>query len=300
MKVAILIDGTAYVSNKIKQISYVYPVYLSVSFSDGTVMVDKSETAERKAFYDKMLNSEDLPKTSQPSVGEVTDAYEKIIVDGYDTVFAITVSKILSGTYSTIYSVGQQYADQLDIHYINSKIVTIPEEIIAQYVIQMIENGYEADTIETAIREVIEGVKSWFSVDDLTNLIKGGRLSSTVGVIGSALKVKPVIAFDDEGDIGLKEIIRGQKKVYKKFNEYVKQHAEAQENGDFTLAIVGADNQEGIDKMLDILSNTITNNQIDVQTGEIGPVVATHAGKGALGIIIVPKPVIDGKVISAL
>ena len=300
MKAAILIDSTAYVSDKIKRKSYIYPVYLSVSFSDGTVIVDRSDVEETKAFYDKMLISKDLPKSSQPSVLDVSNAYEKIIADGYDTVFAIGISKVLSGTFSTMYSVGQQYADQLDIHYINSKIVTIPEGIIAQYVIQMIENGYDAPTIVTAITEVIDNVKTWFSVDDLTNLIKGGRLNSTVGVIGSALKVKPVIAFDDEGDIGLKEIIRGQKKVYKKFGEYITQHAESKDNGDFTLAVIGGDNQEGIDKMLEVLSDTIKNHQIDVQTGEIGPVIATHTGKGALGIIIVPKPVVDGKVISAL
>lgn len=300
MNTAILVDSAAYISEEVKERPYIFPLHLTIQFPDESQLLDKSEKETYAIFYEKMLSANDLPRTSQPSPGDIVENYQYLIDKGYDTVFVVTLSQAISGTFDTVQLMGQDFKEQLDIRYINSKIATLPEEIIVQYIASMLEANYDTDTIEQTIGTVIDNVKAWLTVPDLTNLIKGGRLNATVGVIGSALKVKPTLTFNTEGSIVLTEIMRSEKKIRRKFCNNVQNYIESRDNSDVTLVVVGGDNQEGVDKMVAELSDLIAQYTIDLRTSEIGPAIATHTGKGVLGVVVVPKPVVDGKVISAL
>lgn len=99
MKAAIIVDSTAGLSKEVTDIPGIFQLYLSTIFEDGTVFVDTVEENLTQKFYDRMDTESELPKSSQPEPKQVYDLLERIIDEGFDTVFGLFLSDKISGTY---------------------------------------------------------------------------------------------------------------------------------------------------------------------------------------------------------
>src|SRR5699024_7807014 len=184
---------------------------LPISYTDTT---DLSLMIE---FYQRLESTEELPKTSQPRQGKLIESFEDIVQKGYDSVIITTLASAISGTYNTFRMISEHYQKSLDIRIIDSKGTSYVEERLLEYAIELNKAGFDLDTIEEKLNWFSEQAKIYVVIEDLNAIVKGGRLSSFGAFLGSTLKIRPILHFDDEGKVEVFEKVRTTKKVYQRY-----------------------------------------------------------------------------------
>lgn len=286
MKAAVVIDSTSGLSEELRQREDVFVAELSVQFPDGTVIPDRTDEETQRTFYNKLTSSDKLPTTSQPSPQQFYDIFDEIIAAGYDTVFMVLISSALSGTYQTAYTIAEEYRDRLTIHVLDSKTSTIIEEFYARQIFKLIEAGKTFTEIADTMEEIVNESGAFFVVDDINNLVKGGRLSPTVGRIGSALKIKPIVSLSKEdGKVIVYTLSRNAKRAIKALRKGLLEYM-AQVGNDIGIAILNANAPETGSLIYAEIQDIVEKyNLIYVYEG-ITPVVGTHVGANCMGFLL--------------
>lgn len=158
-------------------------------------------------------------KTSCPSPGDFLDSYE-----GSENVFVVTISKELSGTYNSAVlarDMALEKNPEKFIHVFNSRGASVTETLIALKIDELVKKGVSNSEIVEQVEEYIKEINTYFISEDLSNLIKNGRISKTKGLIASILNLKPIMGADDDGNIGLVENIRGSNKAFNRLVEII-------------------------------------------------------------------------------
>lgn len=208
MKVAVLTDSTAYIPSELRKKYNIHLVYLSVVFDDKSYREEVDITTTE--FYEKMRGAKELPTTSQPSVGQILEKYEEL-ADEYDAVISIHLSSKISGTYQAAVSAGKM-VEGIKVYTYDSEYSCMVQGFYVLEAAQMVQQGKSPEEILSRLEDIKQSVKAYFMVDDLTNLQKGGRLSNAQALIGSMLKIKPILHMV-EGEILPFEKIRTRKKA---------------------------------------------------------------------------------------
>lgn len=287
MKSAIIVDSVGYLSDDFfNEHSNVYKVNLTVNFPDGTVVVDSSHDDEIDMFYCQLNQVSELPTTSQPAVGSYYDVMEQIIADGYDVVYAIHLSSGISGTYQTAKMVMEEYSDKITTYCIDSKGASVLMEALVYETLAMIEKQEAPVEIYQKLQWLVDNSCIYLMVEDLTNLVKGGRLNAAAAVIGGVLQIRPLLYFDDEGKIVVFEKIRTNKKVFKRWSELVQDAFRHYPEG-LTLAFAHGNCLGEITAVQKQIVLTVP--EVSTFISQLGPVVGTHTGQGAKGMLIMPK-----------
>lgn len=287
MKAAIIVDSTAGLSPESAAIPGVFQIYLSSTFKDGTVFIDTADDDLTQQFYDRMENESELPTSSQPDPQQAYDLFDQIISEGYDTVFGLFISDNLSGTYQTVVSVAQDYQDRLTIHLIDSQTVSFVLEAALLNLHELIKADLETDAILKQIDNLLKQSVFYFVPESLTNLVKGGRLSSFSGLVGNLLSIKPLINVGPttNGDVFVSEKIRSSKKAMTRLFDIACDAIEDFPDGTYiTVGHTGAPlaAHELRDRLLAKFPEK------SVRIGFITPVLGTHGGRGAISINIAP------------
>ncbi len=185
---------------------------------DGQVYQDGSEV-EKNVFLDKMRESQELPKTSQPAIGFIVDTYNDLTEDGSD-ILSIHVTHTLSGTVN-----GAAQAAQIS----EGKITVIDSEFCARAMaFQVLEAAKCAEkglTIEETLpllKAVRERTTLYISIVDLTNMIRGGRIGKTMGKISQALNIKANLEMVG-GALQADAKGRGTKAIVKRYEEILQE-----------------------------------------------------------------------------
>lgn len=284
MKPAIIVDSTASVSEAVKRLENVFIVDLTVIFEDGTVVEDSSQEDEQLVFFDRLNQVKVLPTTSQPSVGQYYETLNTIIEKGYDTVFAVHLSKEISGTYQSASMVLSEYSHLIDTYCIDSKAAAVVAESMVDNILQWIDQGMTAQEIHDKALWQAEHTNIYLMVENLDNLAKGGRLSTTSAVIGNLLKIRPLLYFK-EGKIEVFEKIRTNRRVYQRFYELIDEAtAEFDDGVEIRFAHVLA--KAEVDKLSEAIKER--HPQISIKVNGLSPVVGAHTGVGAIGMAIIP------------
>ncbi len=273
MAIKIIVDSTADLSKEIEKECVIIP--LSVFFGDTEYLdgVDMS----KDEFYDKLVESKELPHTSQASPDTFARVYEEVKKDG-DEGIMITVSSKLSGTYQSACIAQEDYDN---IRVVDSMNVATGSGILAEYALSLVKEGKSLDEIVSMLEEAKEKIHVIARLDTLTYLHKGGRISKTVAIAGNALGVKPVVQVKD-GEVSLLGKARGSKKANNFLND------EVNKNGvDYSKPILLGYSGKS-DEMLQTYiedSRSLWVEKIDhLQIVQIGTVVGTHAGPD--GIVV--------------
>ena len=178
----------------------------------------------KQEFYEKLIECDELPKTSQINPYRFIDEFEKL--KGEEAI-VILMSKELSGTYQSACLASQDFPN---VHVINSNNVAIGEKILVILAHDLIKQGKSAKEVVNIIEEKKNDVCLIALLDTLEYLKKGGRISSTTAFIGEVLSIKPVIEIRD-GKVAMKGKARGSKNANNKLREFI-----ASYNGiDFSL-----------------------------------------------------------------
>lgn len=280
MSVRIIVDSTADVSATILPRLEVVP--LTVHFGDQEYI--DGVTIDHKTFYEKLIESDVLPTTSQATPAAFTGLYERITAGG-DSAVVLTISSKLSGTYQSAVIAAEDYVDQ--IYVVDTQSAAIGAGILAELALLLADSGMDAPAIAERIAQEREKVCIVAMLDTLEYLKKGGRISKAVAFAGSLLSIKPVISLDD-GEIKILGKARGSRQG----NNLLVQEIEKAGGVDFEKPLL-----LGYTGFSDLLlqkyvedSKALWESGTDsLRFAPIGSVIGTHAGPGAIAVAFFKK-----------
>lgn len=283
MKIAVVTDSTVFLKDdyRSREDLFIVPVPLII---DDTVY-NEGIDIHVDGFYDLLNNAKNFPKTSQPSIGELFELYEKIAKKGYDAVISIRMSSGISGFISSLKSIASEVED-IVIYPFDSLLTSGPMGKMVEIALDLVnEPEIQPEIIIEKLTVVRESVEGYIVVDDLNHLVRGGRLKNGAAVIGTLLKIKPILCFK-EGNIILSEKIRSQKKALNRIEEIVLNEIKSKpENSSFY--VIHCNNYEIATQVeLDLLKRYP---DLDVVICDFGPVVGTHLGEKTVAIGVAPK-----------
>ncbi|MGM0804220.1 MAG: DegV family protein [Bacillota bacterium] len=228
-------------------------------------------------FYAKLENVSELPKTSQPTVGEFSDFYE-VLKHNYDCGIAIHVSEKFSGTINGS-RLGAEMAD-FPVHIVDSKILSESMKQLLLKGKKLEEEGLEAEDIAMMLRETADHVKGYVCIGSLEQLRKGGRLSGASFLVGNLLQIKPILTFDD-GSLVPFEKIRTLKKAESRVLALFEESA--QNKGAYGVSVVYSGSSEKAEDWLHLLKEKYPH--ITFNLGQLSPAIGVHVGAGTLGLL---------------
>lgn len=278
MKTQIVVDSVADIPKEIAEALAIEIVPLLVnfgekSFSDG---VDISN----KDFFRMLDQSESLPKTSQVNPGRFIEIFKKHLADGKN-IICITLSSEMSGTYRAAVTAKEMIgSDQIKV--VDSKAVTFGEGIIGIQAARLAKQGVSLDKIYEETLKNVENLQSYFIVDTLEYLKKGGRLSTTEAFIGNMLKIKPILTIE-EGKLISTQKVRGRTKAI----NWVLDQILADDLNNKTVGIYHAQDQEYMYNFKAKVKKLY--HEIEILESEVGAVVGTHSGPGCIAISYIKR-----------
>ena len=237
-----------------------------------------------KQFYEKLIETDELPKTSQITPDSFLDSYEKLTSDG-SQLLVITISSKLSNTYNSAVLASQKYKDKVFV--VDSLNAAVGERLLCEYAIRLIKQGFDMNLILIKLNKAKHRIKLIAVVGTLEYLKNGGRISKTVAFVGEVLSIKPVIAIQD-GEVKLVGKARGSKRANNLLNELI-------------ASTKGIDFKMPVGTVYTGLSDATLNKYIEdhrfvwepyvdeVPKHIVGSTIGTHVGPGALGVAFFEK-----------
>lgn len=279
MNTRIIVDSTADLMPEFK--SRVHTVPLTVHF--GQEEYTDGVTIDHKTFYEKLIETDVYPSTSQATPIAFEKEYEKVR-ETEDEAVVITLSSKLSGTYQSAMIAAQDYDN---IYVVDSGSVAIGGGILVEYALKLLDDGLNAKEIANALEEVKKKIVIVALVDTLEYLQKGGRISKAVAFAGGVLNIKPVISVVD-GEINMLGKARGSKMG----NNLLVQEIDKAGGIDFgkpvLLGYTGITDSLLL-KYIEDSKHIWENNLEEVHYTTIGSVIGTHAGPGAVAVAFFKK-----------
>ena len=274
MKTRIIVDSTSDLMPNIKEQVHIVP--LTVHFGQEEYV--DGVTISHKAFYEKLVETDVHPSTSQATPAAFETEYEKAHEAGEAAVVIALTSK-LSGTYQSAMIAAAEYEN---IYVVDSGSVAIGGAILVEYALKLLNEGLEAKQIAEKLEEVKSRIVIVALVDTLEYLKKGGRVSKTVAFAGTLLNIKPVLSVVD-GEINMLGKARGSKMG----NNLLVQEIEKAGGVDFSMPLMLGYTGLSDAMLLKYIEDSkhIWEGNVDqVRYTSIGSVIGTHAGPGAVAV----------------
>lgn len=235
-------------------------------------------------FYEKLIEGDELPKTSQVSPYRFEEAFEKITANG-DEAVVITISSKLSGTHASAVQAAEKFGDKVFV--VDSLNACIGERLLCQYALRLVEQGLSAKTIAEKLNEVKSKINVMAMINTLEYLKKGGRISAAAAFAGSMLSLKPVVAIID-GEVKVIGKALGSKKGNNLLNGLV----EKKGGIDFSMpygVIWSGLNDTLLQKYVKDSAHLWESETDSVPAYMLGGTIGTHIGPGAIGVAFFEK-----------
>ncbi|ACG62447.1 DegV family protein [Streptococcus equi subsp. zooepidemicus] len=280
MKLAIITDNTAHLPEQLAEHADIFVLDIPVIIDGQSYVEGQNLTIE--AFYQSMRESQELPKTSQPSLSELDDLLGRLSTEHYTHVIGLFLASGISGFWQNIQFLIEEHPE-LTIAFPDSKITSAPLGSMVGNALEWSQQGLSFAEIMDKLEEQIAGTTAFIMVDDLNHLVKGGRLSNGSALLGNLLSIKPILRFDSEGKIVVYEKVRTEKKAMKRLVDILK---ELTDSGQYEVSIIHARAQD----KADILKQLLLDNGYTCPVEEVhfGAVIAAHLGEGAVAFGITP------------
>ena len=250
---------------------------LSITFGTTTYADGVDITNDR--FYEMLIESDELPKTSQATPYVFQQAFEDVRAAG-DEAVVITLSSKLSGTHQSAVTAASDFPE---VHVVDSKSVTIGESLLVLYALRLADEGLGAAEIAERVAASVDRVCLLALLDTLEYLRRGGRIPKSVGMIGEVLSIKPVVGVED-GEVVMLGKARGSKNGRNQLHQQVEKHGI-----DFSMPILLG--YTGLsDKLLRkylednrvIWEDRVTEDRMPIAS--VGATIGTHVGPGAIAL----------------
>lgn len=275
MSVKIIVDSTADVTPKVR--SRVSVVPLTIHFGEEE-FVD-GITIDSHRFYEKLIESDVLPSTSQATPFAFEEAFAEAVGAGFDVV-CITCSSHLSGTYQSAVIASEAFPGK--VHVVDSHTIALGSAILAEYALGLVDAGFGAEEIAWRLMQKREKVRLLAMLDTLEYLKRGGRISPAVALAGGLLNIKPVLCIEN-GEIRMLGKARGSRQANNLLVQEIGKAGGVDFDKPVLLGYTGL-SDELLQKYIRD-SAALWEGYVDqLPCAVVGSVVGTHAGPGAVAV----------------
>jgi len=276
-KIAILTDSTANLPVEwVKQYN-ILVIPLKIHWGNETLLDGVDITPNE--FYARLLHSKSLPTTSQPSIQDFLQAFERL-AEGADGIVVPLISSGISGTVASAQAAARQFT-RVPVEIIDTHITSMGQVLIILAAARAAEQGKSLEDVRRAADEVVKRLRVFFAVDTLEFLHRGGRINGASRYLGTALDVKPILFFNSEGKIDALERVRTKRKAMQRLITL----AEQQANGHpVHVGIVHTNVPQAAQEFRDEVEKRL--NCKEIFTIEFSPVIGVHVGPGTIGIAL--------------
>lgn len=239
-------------------------------------------------FYERMKNGE-LPQSQANNPAVIEDKFRAILDKGFDIIH-IAFSSALSGSYNNVCMVANELREEYTdakITVIDSMNVSLGETILLLHATDLKEKGVSYEEIVSDLETYKNHINVQFTVDDLFHLQRGGRVSKTTALVGSALNLKPFLTITDAGTLISDGTARGRKKSIRTIVERMKDTLEETPDTSIPVGIVHGNCLEDAQTVAELVKSETGFTNIIMN--DISPSIGTHAGPGAIGLLYYGK-----------
>lgn len=234
-------------------------------------------TIDHETFFQKLIESDVLPTTSQLSPFQYEEPFRQAAEAG-DEVVCITLSYKLSGCYQS----ASIAAEDLPVVLVDSLNVTVGERLLVERAVQLRDQGLSAQEIGQQLETEKSQIRLIALLDTLEYLKKGGRISSAAALAGSLLSIKPVIAVED-GEIAILGKARGSKNGNNMLMTLVEKNGGINFEMPYCLAYSGLSDAL-LRKYIADSQSLYSGRAEHLPVSTIGSTIGTHAGPGAIAV----------------
>ncbi|MBO5253962.1 MAG: DegV family protein [Clostridia bacterium] len=279
MNTRIIVDSTADLVPEFEK--RVHTVPLTVRFGDEEFI--DGVTINNQIFYEKLIESDVLPTTSQATPDDFAREFEKAKAAG-EAAVVITVASKFSGTYQSAKIAALEYEN---VYVVDSGSAAMGSGILVELACRLLDEGRSAEEIAKALETEKEKIIVVALVDTLEYLKKGGRISKTVAFAGAMLNIKPVLSVAG-GEISMLGKARGSKMG----NNLLVQQIEKAGGIDFTKPVLlgySGISDALLRKYIEDSRPIWEGNLSEVRYTTVGSVIGTHVGPGAVVVAFFRK-----------
>lgn len=282
MAVKLVIDSASDISLKEAEELGIHMISMSILFGDKTYMDGVDLCGEE--FFEKLIETDVLPTTSQINMFQFEECFSKLTSDGSDVV-AVTLSSKLSGTYAGAVSAAGSFPGKVFV--VDSLNASIGERILIQYAVQLLREGAAAGELVDKLEKARQKIRLMALLDTLEYLQKGGRISTAVAMSGTILQIKPVISIRD-GEVKMIGKAMGSKKGNNLLMQLIEKSGGINFQMPYAAAYSGMDDSLLQKYIKD--SAVLWKNELDhVPSYCIGSTIGTHVGPGAIAVAFFEK-----------
>ena len=282
MAVRIATDSASDISQEKAKEWGITVIPLKVRFGDEEYLDGKTLSAHE--FYKKLIETDEIPKTSQISPYEYAELFREAEAAGDELIF-FSLSAGVSGSYQSAMIAAADFSDR--IHVIDTRQFCISEYIIVQRAVQMRDQGMNATEITEAISKEMKKAHVIAVFDTLEYLKLGGRLPAAAAFLGNMLMIKPVITIEE----GLVKIIgkaRGSKNSRNMLMEFVEKTGGIDFTRPVCLAYSGF-SEDVLKKYVEDSKSLYDGNEDKLQYATVGATIGTYSGPGAIALAYFEK-----------
>ncbi|MFN8481943.1 MAG: DegV family protein [Anaerolineae bacterium] len=272
--IRIVTDSTASVPPDLIESHNIVVVPLRVLFGQESYRDGVDMTNEE--FYTRLATVDRLPTTSQPTVAEFFDVYQRIVEAG-DQVVSIHLSSKLSGTYNAAAQAAAEFLPGA-VSVLDTNWISLPLTFQVRAAAEAAAQGAAVEDVVAAVQRLDPRLHLYFVLDTLENLRKGGRISGAKAMIGGLLHVKPILELKD-GAIEPVESPRSKKASIRRLLELM--DATIPAGAPLHVAVIDARAPSEREEMERQIQERF--NVVEILRAEVGSIIGTHTGTGAVG-----------------
>ena len=283
MSIKLMIDSASDISKEEASKLGIYFVPMEIRFNDEEYL--DGDTLSASEFYTKLVETSDLPKTSQINPFRWEEEFKKATENG-DNLIVITISSKLSGTYQSAVKASKNFDGKVFV--VDSMNACIGERLLCQYAMQLIkENNLSITEIVARLNEVKSKINVMAILNTLKYLKKGGRISAVTAIAGEVFSIKPVIGVVN-GEVKLIGKAMGSKKGNNLLNNLVEKKGGIDYSMPFGVVWSGND-KFLLNKYVEDSSHLWKDHVDKVPEYIIGSTIGTHIGPGGVGVAFFEK-----------
>ncbi len=225
-------------------------------------------------FFDRLMKGPEFPATSQPSVGDFSETYASV-AEGADGIVSVHVSGKLSGTVNSAQQ-GVGVADVgCPIEVLDTSQASMGSGLVAIAAAKAARDGGSLEDVTAAAKDAIERSQCICLLDTLEYLIKGGRVGKAKGMIGSLLKIKPLIIIQD-GEVHDFAKERTRRKAVSRLDRAAREFGPLE-----SVAVMYSTSRDEAERLAETLRPVVSDHPV---VARFGPALGTYVGPDALGI----------------
>jgi len=277
--IRIVVDSASSITPEMAQSLGVHVIPIQVTFGEQSFL--DGVNLDAPTFYERLRGSPSLPVTSQPSVGEYLDLFRELSADGSE-VLCIVLSSGLSGALVSAQTARDMLPER-SIQVFDSHGISVGETILAMAAAEMVAAGQPMAATVARLEALRARMRIFLVLDTLEYVRRGGRVSGVEALLGTMLRIKPVVHMV-EGRLTVREKVRTKARAVERILEL----AEA-EFGRQTPVWCGVGGADCLDEVLALEREVQARfNCQRLWHAEAGPTIATHGGPGVIGFAICP------------